>query len=88
MLYCYNKLLKVDYLYKFKNNYKVKKYVQHNLCYNSVYEEACNHKFRSCLNCNGLGWIAWKSNNNNNNNNNNSQSTIILYSICIKCQLN
>jgi hypothetical protein len=83
MLYCCNKLLKVDYLYKFKNNYRVKKYVQHNLCYNSVYEEACNHKFRSCLNCNGLGWIAWKSNNNNN-----SQSTIILYSICIKCQLN
>ena len=73
MLYFYNKLLKVDYLYKFKNNYRVKKY---------VYEETCSHKIRACINCNGLGWIAWKSNNNN------SQSTIILYSICIRCQLN
>ena len=47
-----------------------------------VYEETCSHKIRACINCNGLGWIAWKSNNNN------SQSTIILYSICIRCQLN
>ena len=73
MLYFYNKLLKVDYLYKFKNNYRVKKY---------VYEEIINHKIRACHNCNGLGWIAWKSNINSS-----GQPTIILYSICIKCQL-
>jgi hypothetical protein len=81
MLYFYNKLLKVDYLYKFKNNYRVKKYVQHNLCYNYVYEEIINNKIRACHTCNGLGWIAWKSNISSN------QPTIILYSICIKCQL-
>ena len=82
MLYFYNKLLKVDYLYKLKNNYRVKKYIQDNLCYNYVYEEIINHKIRACHNCNGLGWIAWKSNINSS-----SQPTIILYSICIKCQL-
>lgn len=86
----YNNLLKLVNIYKFKNIYRVKKYSQENLFAKYVCEETSNHtktyKYLPCNYCNNTGWIAWKSNNNIILLDLNKQPTIVLYSICSKCQ--
>lgn len=87
----FNKLLKVECLYKLKNTYRIKKYFQENPSAKYVYEEtdikakASQNNHTSCYYCNGTGLIVWKSKNNMLLNFS-KQPTIVLYSVCSKCQ--
>jgi hypothetical protein len=86
----YNNLLKLVNIYKFKKIHKVEKCSQKNLFAKYICEETSNtiktHKYVACNYCNNTGWITWKSNNNIMLLDLNKQPTIVLYSICSKCQ--